>query len=65
MKTLLLITAILIAKPMTSAQADTWTWVAISSGSKLNVHLARCNFARPNPLPIFSLIARLQSEPTS
>lgn len=65
MKPLALIAAILTTTSTAPAQADTWTWVSISSGSTLDAHLARCHFARPNPLTVFSLLARLQSRPSS
>ncbi len=46
----------------TTAQADTWTWTPISNGGTLDAHLARCNFARPNPMVVFSTIAEVQDK---
>ena len=39
--------------------ADDWVWVPVRDGSTLDAHLARDNLARPNPLPIFDILAAL------
>ncbi|WP_416884570.1 hypothetical protein [Marivita sp.] len=62
MKTLICSITLFAAMSSTAAQADTWTWTPISNGSTLNAHLARCDFARPNPMTIFSTIAELQEK---
>ena len=41
------------------ALADAWAWVPIRDGATLDAHLARCDHARLNPLPIFDAIAAL------
>ena len=41
------------------ADADTWTWAPIRDGATLNAHLARADFARPNPMVVFQLIAEI------
>lgn len=65
MKNLICSIAFIAGVSATPAHADTWTWTPISSGSKLDAHLARCNFARPNPMKIFTTIAELQERMTA
>lgn len=60
MKTLIASAMMLTTLAATEAAADTWTWTPISNGSTLNAHLARCDFARPNPMVVFDVINDLQ-----
>ena len=62
MKTLICSIALVAGIYTTTARADTWTWTLVSNGSTLDAHLARCNFARPNPMEIFSMIDELQEK---
>ncbi len=62
MKTRILAIAITSGIAATAAQADSWTWTPISNGNTLDAHLARCDFARPNPMDIFSTIAEIQEK---
>ena len=60
MKTLIFSIAVFTGLAATIAHADSWTWTPISNASTLDAHLARCDFARPNTMDIFSTIAALQ-----
>lgn len=62
MRNLILSIAVIAGISATTAQADTWTWTPISNGGTLDAHLARCNFARPNPMVVFSTIAEVQEK---
>lgn len=62
MKTLIASALMLTTFVASEAAADTWTWTPISNGSTLNAHLARCDFARPNPMLVFEMIAELQDK---
>jgi hypothetical protein len=52
--------AALIAVVSTApAAADPWTWAPIRDSATLDAHLARADHARPNPMPVFEMIAAL------
>lgn len=62
MKLLTVLAALaLLAAP---AHADTWAWVPIRDSATLDAHLAQCDHAQPNLLPVFETIAALVSAPT-
>ncbi|MFZ5962947.1 hypothetical protein ACOXXX_08345 [Thalassococcus sp. BH17M4-6] len=61
MKTLLVSAALMSALFGSAASADSWVWAPIQDASTLDAHLERCDFARPNALPIYSLINDLQA----
>lgn len=60
MKTLICSITLIAQISAATVHADTWTWSPISNGNTLNAHLARCNFARPNPMDVFPMITDLQ-----
>jgi hypothetical protein len=62
MKKLICTIAIIAGTSATIVRADNWIWTPISNGSTLDAHLARCDFARPNPMTVFSKIAELQDK---
>lgn len=65
MKTIIILASLATALGTGQAAADSWTWTPISNGTTLDAHLARCNFARPNPIKVFSTIAALKENMAS
>lgn len=65
MKTIIILASLANALGTGQAAADSWTWTPIRNGSTLDAHLARCNFARPNPIEVFATIAALKENMAS